>query len=153
KAALTGTRSVGELATFIAQSMPPGPKKCTGENAKRVAAYIYDAFYSPIAQARNRPARVALSRLTVRQFRNAVTDLIGSFRSAGKQDERRGLHGEYFKARQFDGGDRMLDRVDPEVRFDFGTSSPEGDKFNPHLFTIRWEGGVLAPDTGEYEYI
>ncbi len=49
---------------------------------RQVAAYIYDAFYSKAAQARNpfRPARIELSRLTVRQYRNAVADLIGSFR-------------------------------------------------------------------------
>jgi len=69
---------------------------------------------------------VALSRLTVRQYRNAVTDLVGSFRNGGKPEERRGLRGEYFKARDFQSGNRLIDRVDPEVRFDFGTSSPMG---------------------------
>jgi len=150
---LTGTRSVGELTQYIGQSMPPGPRKCQGEDAKKVAAYIYDAFYSPLAQARIRPPRVALSRLTVRQFRNTVTDLVGSFRPTTSLDARRGLHGTYFKAREFRNEDLALDRLDPEVHFDFGTGTPGGDKFNPHLYTIRWEGGVLAPDTGEYDFI
>src|SRR5438105_14346489 len=79
--ALTGSRSIGQLAEFIQKSMPPGAKqKLSSADAAKVAAYIYESFYSPIAQARNRPARVELSRLTVRQYRNAVTDLIGSFR-------------------------------------------------------------------------
>ncbi|HZP80806.1 MAG TPA: DUF1592 domain-containing protein [Chthonomonadaceae bacterium] len=150
---LTGTRSVGELARFIAQSMPPGPRKCPAPDAQKVAAYIYDAFYSPLAQERNRPARIVLSRLTVRQFRNAVADLIGSFRPATAPEARRGLHGAYFKGRDFDSKDRVLDRLDPQVQFDFGTMGPIPDKFDPHHFSARWEGSVFAPDTGDYEFI
>ena len=63
----------------------------------KVAAYIYETFYSKDAQARNkfRLPRIELSRLTVRQYRNAVTDLIGSFRNPGRWDDERGLKGEY----------------------------------------------------------
>ena len=56
------------------------PGKCVGEDADQVAGYLYEAFYSPIAQARVKPARIELSRLTVRQYRNAVADLVGSER-------------------------------------------------------------------------
>ena len=150
---LTGTRSAQELARYIAQTMPPGPRKCTASDAQRVAAYIYDAFYSPIAQARSGAVRVALSRLTVRQFRNAVSDLVGSFRAPGKTDAQHGLRGEYYKARRFDDGERLLQRVDPEVHFDFGQSGPIADKFDPHQFSIRWNGAVMAPDTGEYDFV
>jgi hypothetical protein len=150
---LTGTRSLGELTRFIAQSMPPGPRKCPAAEVPKVAAYIYDAFYSPLAQARNQPARIALSRLTVHQFCNAVADLIGSFRPEVALDAQRGLHGEYFKSRDFDTNERVLERLDPEVQFDFGTTGPIPDKFDPHHFSARWEGSVFAPDTGEYEFI
>jgi hypothetical protein len=150
---LTGTRSVGQLTQFIAQNMPPGPKHCPAVEAKLIAADIYDRFYSPVAQARNRPARITLSRLTVRQFRNAVADLIGSFRSAPETDTRQGLHAEYFKNRDFDDKDRVIDRIDPEVHFDFGTSGPVPDKFDPHHFSVRWQGRVFAPETGEYEFV
>src|SRR5579862_5666394 len=150
---LTGVRSVGELSRFVAQSMPPGPRKCPAPDAQKVAAYIYDAFYSPLAQARNRPARVALSRLTVRQFRNAVADLVGDFRPVVPAETRRGLHGEYFKGRDFDGKQRLIDRIDPTVQFDFGTDGPTPNQFDPHHFSVSWEGSVLAPDTGEYEFI
>ncbi|MCW3100297.1 MAG: hypothetical protein JWL77_5915, partial [Chthonomonadaceae bacterium] len=153
RAPLTGDRSVGDLARYIAQSMPPGPKKCGGEDAKKVAAYIYNAFYSPVSQARNVPARVALSRLTVRQFRNAVADLVGSFHDPAHVQTQRGLQAEYFKAKRFDNGERVLQRVDPEVKFDFGTTGPVPDKFEPHQFSIRWQGSLLAPETGEYEII
>jgi mono/diheme cytochrome c family protein len=151
---LAGDRSVDQLARFISQAMPPGArKKCTGEDAGKVAAYIYDAFYSPIAQARNRPARIELSRLTVRQYRSAVADLVASFRPAGRPDEKRGLRGEYFKSARFRNGDRVLERVDPEIRFDLGTAGALPEQSDPYLFSMRWEGSVFAPDTGEYEFI
>ena len=92
--ALTGGRSVGELTKYISQNMPPGPKKCKSEDAKRISSFIFDAFYSPIAYAKNSPARISLSRLTVRQFRNSVCDLIGSFRPPVQIDTRHGLSAE-----------------------------------------------------------
>lgn len=151
--ALTGSRSIGELALFISKSMPPGPRKCTTADAQKIAGYMHEAFYSPLAQARNKPARIALSRLTVRQFRNSVVDLVGSFRQAQQSDTKRGLRAEYFKARRFQNNDRLVQRVDPEVNFDFGTAGPVTDQFDPHQFSIRWQGSVLAPDTGEYEFV
>ena len=27
------------------------------------------------------------------------------------------------------------------------------DQFDPHTFSIRWQGAVIAPETGEYEFI
>jgi hypothetical protein len=43
--------------------------------------------------------------------------------------------------------------VDPEIRFDFGESSPEPEKLDANGFSIRWEGSVLAPETGDYEFL
>ncbi len=128
------------------------PGTCVGDDAQKVAAYVHQAFYSKAAQARNRPARIELSRLTVRQYRNAVADLIGTFRTPGEWDDRRGLKAEYFKSRRFRTSDRVIERIDPEVRFDFGEQGPD-ESFDPSQFSIRWEGSVLAPETGEYEFI
>ena len=156
---LAGDRSVGELARYIAQSMPPGaPKKLPAKDAREVAAYLHGAFYSSLARSRNRPARIELARLTVRQYRNAVADLVGSFRArpvtASRPDERqRGLRGEYFKTGRVRGGQPALERVDPEIRFDFGTVGALKEQDDPYQFAMRWEGSVLAPDTGEYEFI
>jgi cytochrome c553 len=151
---LTGDRSVAQLTTLIAKTMPKeAEQKCTGEDARKVAVYIHDAFYSRAAQARNKPPRIELSRLTVRQYRNAATDLIASFRTPGRWDEQRGLRGEYFKSRQFQNNDRVIERVDPMVQFDFGEAGPQPDKFQVNAFSIRWEGSVLAPETGEYQFI
>lgn len=154
--ALIGQQNATQLAHFIGQSMPPGPKPCNTEEAKLVASYIYDAFYSPIAQSRNRPARVELARLTVRQYQNALTDLIGSFREVKSMESPKGLRAEYFKGRNFSNAQRVIDRIDPAVSFDFGTEAPateKPDQFDKRLFSILWSGSVLAPDTGEYEFI
>ena len=173
---LTGDRSVNGLVSVIARTMPEDdPGSCTGEDAKKVSAFIHEAFYSPLAQARKNPPRIEFSHLTVRQYRNSVADLIGGFRQAPKLDDLHGLRGEYFNARGFDGKKRLIDRLDPVVRFDFGTVGPpvenqkeqpkdkekekdkekakDKDKFDPHQFCIRWEGSVIAPETGPYEFI
>ena len=133
--------------------MPPGAKKCSAADAPKVAAYIHDAFYSPLAQERNRPARVALSRLTVRQLKNAVTDLVGSFRDPVPVGKTQGLRAEYFRANAFQEKDRVIERVDTEIRFNYGQYAPSGGKFDPHQFSMRWQGSVVAPDTGVYEIV
>lgn len=152
---LRGDKSIGQLSKYIAKSMPDDdPGTCTGEEAEKVAAYIHDAFYSKTAQARNKPAQIELSRLTVRQYQNTIADLIGGFRGPVKWEGPKGLHGEYFKTQRFwKKEDRIVDRVDPTVQFDFGVNLPDGSKTIGHRFAARWEGSVLAPDTGDYEFI
>jgi cytochrome c553 len=151
---LIGEHSVAQLAALIAETMPEDQdQKCAHDDAQKVAAYIYDAFYSPEAQFRNKPARVELSRLTVRQYQNVVTDLIGSFRRGAEWGERRGLLGRYFDARDFRTDALKLERTDAEIRFDFGQSNPDQAKVDPQKFSISWEGSVFAPDTGDYEFI
>src|SRR5437879_4960470 len=122
---LAGRRSVAQLARLIAKTMPEDdPGKCVGDDAEKVAAYIYQAFYSKDAQARNRPPRIELTRLTVRQYQSAVADLIETFRTpltppspplggegGVRGNENRGLRGEYFKSRRFRNGERDLERV------------------------------------------
>ncbi len=151
---LEGDRSVGQLAKYIAKSMPDDdPGSCVGEDADKVAAFIYDAFYSKTAQARNKPARIELSRLTVRQYHNTVADLIGSFRGPTVWEGPKGLHGEYSKTQRFrNPSDRIIDRVDSTIQFDFGVNLPTGKEIG-HRFAIRWEGSILAPETGDYEFV
>jgi hypothetical protein len=150
--ALHGSRSVEQLARLITRTMPKdAPKKCSPEDAEKVAGYVYNTFYSREARERNKPPRIELSRLTVRQYRNTVTDLVGTFRTAGHWGDQRGLRGEYFKSRNFRDGNRGIDRLDPVVRFDFGTDGPD-KTFDANQFSIRWEGSVLAPETGEYDF-
>lgn len=151
---LVGDKSVGELADLITRTMPKDEaEKCVGDDARLVAAYIHETFYSSAAQVRRKPPRFELSRLTVRQYQNAVTDLLGTFRGTGKPDAPAGLRGEYFKSRRNRNEDRVIDRVDNAVKFDFGESSPEAEKIPPAEFSARWQGAVFAPETGDYEFI
>jgi mono/diheme cytochrome c family protein len=151
---LTGDKSVEQLTKYIAKSMPEDdPGTVTGDDAKKVAEFVFETFYSATARTRNTPARIELSRLTVRQYRNAIADLVSSFRGSANWGDERGLHGEYFNSRNFQNNKRIIDRTDRQVKFDFGTEGPIPDKFDPILFCIRWQGSVLAPETGEYEFI
>lgn len=151
---LEGDRSVAQLTSLIHKTMPEdGPGTLSEKEAKAAATFVYDSFYSPLARARNRPARIELARLTVRQYRNAVADLVGSFRWQPTWGTQRGLKGEYFRSRRFNPRDRVLERIDAPVAFDFGTASPVPGKAEPHEFSIRWSGAVLAPQTGEYDVV
>ncbi len=157
-APLTGDKSLQQLARYIEKSMPEdAPETCVGEDARAVAGYIHGAFYSPIAQARNRPPRIEPLRLTVRQYQYTIADLIGSFRKPPSPESsppgsERGLRGEYFNARQ-PGRNGILDRIDSQVRFDFGRSTPHLEGFATTGFSARWTGSLIAPDTGEYEIV
>jgi Protein of unknown function (DUF1592)/Protein of unknown function (DUF1588)/PA14 domain/Cytochrome C oxidase, cbb3-type, subunit III len=151
---LEGNKTLSQLVDLIGETMPdddPGslPKKETEE----VAGYVYNAMYSPAARDRNRPARIDLARLTVRQYRQAVADLIGGFRWMPNWGNARGLKAEYFQGRHINDKSRELERVDPQVNFDFGTDSPVAEKIDAHEFSIRWNGSLLAEETGEYDFV
>ncbi|WP_254511166.1 DUF1592 domain-containing protein [Anatilimnocola floriformis] len=152
---LVGDKSLVELTDLIEKTMPEGePEAVNGEETQNVAKFVYDSFYSPVAQARNQSARIELSRLTVRQYQNSVADLIGSFRLAQAWPEQRGLRGEYFKTRSRRNNDRVIERTDPVVNFDFGDKSPDAEKMpEPQEFSIKWEGSLLAPETGSYDIV
>ena len=150
---LFGERSVASLAKYIDKAMPDGePEKSNAEESLAVAQYIHGAFYSPEARARNHPPKHELARLTNRQFRESVADLIGSFRPAQKVGAGTGLKAEYF---QSDGmnkkSKRVLEREDKVLDFDFAEGSPaEGIKADQ--FSIAWNGSLIAPETGFYEF-
>ncbi len=160
---LVGEKSPSQLFALIKRTMPDDdPGSCSDEEYQKVAAYIHDAFYSPDAQARLHPPRIVLSHLTVGQYRSSVADLIGGFRPAATLDGRRGLHGEYFNAKDIRDNKKLIDRIDPEINFDFGTAGPELDDddddlipttFNPDQFSIQWTGSVFAAETGDYEFV
>jgi cytochrome c553 len=155
KRALEGDLSVGELARLIQRTMPEDdPGSLTQEQARDVAAYIHEAFYSPVARERLRPPRVELSRLTARQYRYAVADLVGSFGPALPERGEPGLKGLYFQGRRLAGEkESVLKRSDPRIAFDFGTAAPVPEITEPQEFSIRWEGALWAPVTGEYEFV
>lgn len=150
---LIGDKSHSQLTRYVSKWMPElEPELVTGEDAKAVSHYIYDAFYSPIAQSRNKPIRVSLSRLTVRQYRNSVTDIIASFQGESKIGDKRGLEGEYFKSRRM-GRDEIKKRIDKTLDVNFADEKEMHDKLDRQGFSARWRGSIIAPDTGKYEFV
>jgi mono/diheme cytochrome c family protein len=158
--ALVGNRSLAQLTRYIARSMPEdAPGTCTGPEAEKVAAYIFDAFYSPAAQARKKAPRVELARLTVGEYRNALADLIGPIppgaatRPKGPAKEEPGLRGSYFSITGKRNRKLAFSRTDPAVRFEFGPSNPDHAKLNSGEIAVNWQGSVVAPETGMYDFI
>ena len=104
-----------------------------------------------------------------------------AFRPRRAWDDQRGLKAEYTsrsrRRRNSAGGGGSLSRVDPEIHFDFGTGSPIPEQdalkdiakswqkvpvllvplsaFNgfSEEFRATWQGSLLAPETGEYEFL
>ncbi|WP_442483769.1 DUF1592 domain-containing protein [Aeoliella sp. SH292] len=152
---LAGELSVLQLAEQIRVTMPEdNPESLTREQAQAIAEYIHGAFYSSIAQARNEPPTIELARLTVNQYRQATTDLVGSFGWQANWDGGGGLKGEYFDTRYFwEAKDKAVERVDPTIDFDFGSTPPVPEIKDHHQYSIRWTGSLLAPETGWHEIV
>jgi mono/diheme cytochrome c family protein len=149
---LYGDKSLPELVKVIDATMPEGaPEKCTGEDAKKVAAFVYETFYTADARTRNTPPRVELSRLTVGQYQQSVADLLGTFRNYPSLDDRRGLPGSYYSSRNFVRDKKAFDRDDAQIEFDFADKSPD-EKIPPEEFSVRWEGSLIVEDSGDYEF-
>src|SRR4051794_12936312 len=137
---LHGNRTVENLAKRIARTMPDDNiGACVGEDAKQVAAYIYDAFYSPQAHARLSPPEFDLARLTIAQYRNSVADVIGRFRQGFDKPlgPDHGLKARYSgllpgvtaakKVTEKIADDQKIkyERTDPQVNFSLGDASPD----------------------------
>ncbi|MCB1231981.1 MAG: DUF1592 domain-containing protein, partial [Verrucomicrobiae bacterium] len=161
---LYGNRDIPSLAGRIERTMPEDHEDlCVGEDARAVAEYIYDAFYSVEARARNTPARIDLTRLTVPQYRNSLADLIGNFRGGygNPVPKERGLNAHYYgsrnhSAKKENNGKDKFEQVDSTLRFDFGEGTPklpEGKEFPKEEFSIRWDGMILTEETGDYEFV
>ena len=150
---LWGRKSVDALARYIHKSMPEDKEDTVVDgDARAVARYIHDAFYSPAAQARNRPPRVELLRLTNNQYRQSAADLIESFKRPQTIKAERGLRGRYFNVEKMNKEkEHVLERIDPAIDFDWGTGVP-AEKINQKGFSIRWAGSLLAPHTGLYQF-
>lgn len=171
---LTGEKSVESLAKYIDRTMPEDdPDKCSPEESKLVTAYIYEAFYAPAAQARLNPPQKELSRLTIDQFRTSVMDLIGRFRMGPGFDRpignEQGLKAVYRgvelpkpgekavdttpkKGIQAKRPNKTIERVEPVIAFHWGPDSPEKAVLEAEQFQNRFEGSVVASETGLYEF-
>ncbi len=181
---LHGNRSLEALTKRIARTMPDDDVgTCVGDDAAKVAGYIYETFYSPRAQARLHPAEFDISRLTITQYRTMVADVVGRFRPGFDKPmgAERGLKAHYSgiviekpaeaapagaeakpdekppvkkpEEKKKDAEKVRFDRMDPQVAFHFAGGSPDPEKMAPSEFSVRWEGSVYAEETGTYEFI
>ncbi len=127
-------------------------KKCTEEEAQKVAAYIRETFYTAEARARHRPPVIDPARLTVRQYSQVVADLLATSSDEPTIGDERGLKGDYYKSRNTRRNERVFDRIDPKIDFNFADGSPETEKIKPEEFSMRWDGSLLVDETGDYEF-
>ena len=153
---LVGDWSIEKLTRVITRTMPDDdPKKCIGDEAERVARYIFDAFYSPDAQSRNKPPRIELARLTNRQYLHSVADLIGSFTGQSEFGQVGGLKAGYYNSRNHSRNKHSIERTDATVDFQYGggTPAPDNKEYKAEEFSMRWSGSVFAEETGDHEFI
>lgn len=155
---LVGNRALPQLTRYISRAMPEDdPGTLSAAESEAVAKYIFDAFYSPAAQAKIKPQRVELARLTVAEYRNALADVVGGFGAAGgaakpsgKADA--GLRAEYFNSEK---RNRTLafKRVDPVINIDFAADDDDFKKLKTEELAANWQGSLLAPETGTYDFL
>lgn len=150
---LFGERSVKSLTRLIDKTMPEDdPALCKGDDAAKVAEYVFNAFYSPQARAKTSPAKIDFVRLTARQYQNAVADLLGSFHEQPALGSEHGLRASYYNSRSFNGDKKAFDRVDQVFSYFFVAGSPDTNKVSVEEFSIRWRGSLIAEETGDYEF-
>ncbi len=151
---LGGHRSLDRLRRIIVNNMPEDdPDRCVGDEAEAVARYVFGTFYSDVATAPPTVARIELARMTKQQYSQATADLLGITNGREFVSSGRGLRAAYFKTQRFKLEDRIHERLDPFVHFDFGEGAPDADGIPSEEFSIRWRGAVWAAETGEYEFI
>ena len=63
---LAGNRTLADLAKVIDDTMPADePEQCSTDESRKVAAYIFEAFYSPMAQARLRSSQSCTEPISI----------------------------------------------------------------------------------------
>ena len=141
---LAGDKSPSQLAAFIDASMPEDdPGTCVGDDAKSVAAYVYDSFYSAAAQATTSRRAWNSRRVTANQYVNLVTDLMGNPYAAPPRDAPRRLRGFYSGRHRVEDqvrDDPPVEQVDPCIDFDFGSKRPVKGKIATDEYRIYWQG-------------
>lgn len=150
---LYGERSIESLTRYIDKNMPEeDPSACVGSDAAAVAAYVHAEFYSQEARARLSPPAIDPARLTNRQYRESVADLVASFTRVRQADKYEGLKGEYYQSNGMNKKEKkVLERVDRSIAFDYAEGSP-ADGITAEQFSIAWNGSVYAPETGNYDF-
>ncbi len=156
-----GAKTRDELTRYIDREMPDGePELCVGEEAEAVADYLYRTIYDPAARESFALPEADLTRLTVDQYLNSVADLVASFGRQPRFGDEEGLEGSYHKSRRHSRRDRVFERTDPRVAFEFKQGTPVGETEeqtaafeDPEQFAISWSGSILIEETGDYEFV
>jgi len=149
---LIGDSSVSELTEIISETMPEeDPDACVGEDAKAVAAYIHETFYSPKAQLRLNPPKRKLARLTAHQLQQSLADLYSSLNGTIWHDNKMGIRARYFNRDSKDGS-VSFDRIDKTIDFDFGTDGP-GKGVNAKDYSVSWNTALKCDVSGRYELV
>jgi len=174
--ALVGDWSLPRLARYIEKNMPDDhPGTLAPRESEAVAAYVFESFYSPAAQARLNPARIELAHLTNRQYAVTIADLIRAVAPPTaaepmSSDATPGLAATYFSVAQrgrFDaakiahrGTDAAVDFVFPENgELRARLTLPPLDRpatpnsREPAGFSAQWRGTVIAEETGDHEFV
>lgn len=151
---LYGDRTLVELQRIVDETMPKdAADQCVGEEAKAVAQYMIDTFYTAEARAKNRPPRIDVLHLTYEQYLNSVVDLFEDPNNRDTLGDERGFKAEYYNAKGFDRKKLVIERTDEKIDFQFGAESPDKEKIGAEEFSMRWSGAIYAEETGEYEFI
>lgn len=150
-----GRKTLVELTTLIEETMPEeDPELCRGDDAKQVAQYVLQRFFTNKKQDTGNSSRIQLSRLTVRQYLYTTSDLLAYFLGNAKvTSKEQGLRAEYFSSRNFKGDKRVEKRIDPVVHFQYGEKAPLEKIEKAEEFSIKWEGSIYIEETGDYEFI
>ncbi len=131
---LIGDATLGELTETINDTMPEeDPEQCVGEDARAVAKYIYETFYSEAAQIRNRPPRVILAHLTGNQLRQSLSDVYAHFSGGSDLPKERGVKAIYFTGDRWKNENKKIERTDAQLQFDFKHDGP-GEGIDPKSF-------------------
>ena len=115
----------------------PGPD-CHGRDGEGVARYFYESFYGRVSIPQPSEARVELVRLTNRQYAQAVADLLADPDGSAEPSRFGGLTAAYFKSANFQRENRIHERLEPRIEFDFGEAGPDADGIPSDEFSIRW---------------
>ncbi len=147
----TGNRSVQDLATYIEQAMPEDdPEACVGDEAVAVAGYIRERFLA--ADALEARPRIELVHLTAPQYENAIADLFRELLDQRPGTADRGLHVEYFDAKDPKKEKRLESGVTSDLDVDWLQTAPFLGLKGEEGFFVRWEGAIFAEESGSYQF-
>ena len=149
---LYGNKRLPELIQVIDETMPEDkPKTCRGDDAVAVGRYIFEMFYTPEARASQKPPRIELARLTNRQYVQTIRDIFRNFLGRPELDELRGIKAQYYNGRNF--RDRVGEAIVNSIDYDFDQALPYDKLTKKEEFSIKWEGSIIAEESGVYEFI